>query len=97
MGPTPASAVLTVAEKAIAVTFRLPTLRPLEYCLYALQATIPHLSCLALRRRRRRLPLPVEDGQSPQKKKVEDHLLVTCASVLPKSTRKKTALFVRRY
>lgn len=51
MGPTPASAVLTVAKEAIAVAFRLPTLRPLDDCLYALQATIPHLSRLALHRR----------------------------------------------
>ena len=48
MGPIPASTVLTAAEEALAVTFRQHTLLPLDDCLYALQATIPHLSRSAL-------------------------------------------------
>ena len=68
MGPIPASTVLTAVEEAIAVTFRQHTLLPLDDCLYALQATIPRLSCSALhhyfqRYGISRLPLPDEDGQ----------------------------------
>ena len=50
MGPTPVSTVLTVAQEAIIVAFRKHTLLPLDDCLYALQATIPHLSRSALHR-----------------------------------------------
>jgi transposase-like protein len=46
MGPKPVSTVLTQEEEAIAVAFRKHTLLPLDDCLYALQATIPHLSRL---------------------------------------------------
>jgi len=45
MGPkSPRSTVLTVQEEATVVAFRKQTLLPLDDCLYALQATIPHLS-----------------------------------------------------
>ena len=51
MGPkTPCSTVLTADEEAIAVAFRKHTLLPLDDCLYALQATIPHLTRSALHR-----------------------------------------------
>ena len=42
------STVLTIEEEAIIVAFRKHTLLPLDDCLYALQATIPHLipSCV---------------------------------------------------
>ena len=40
----PKSTVLTVEEEAIIVAFRRHTLLPLDDCLYALQATIPHLT-----------------------------------------------------
>ena len=44
MGPkAPSSTLLTLEQEAIIVTFRKPTLRPLDDCLDALQATIPHL------------------------------------------------------
>ncbi len=36
------STVLSVEEEAIVVAFRRHTLLPLDDCLYALQATIPH-------------------------------------------------------
>ena len=43
MGPKEVrSSVLTQDEEAIAVAFRKHTLLPLDDCLYALQATIPH-------------------------------------------------------
>ncbi len=51
MGPkAPRSTVLTVEEEAIAVVFRKHTLLPLDNCLYALQATIPHPTRSSLHR-----------------------------------------------
>jgi transposase InsO family protein len=51
MGPkAPRSTVLTPEEEAMAVAFRKHTLLPLDDCLYALQATIPHLTRSALHR-----------------------------------------------
>src|SRR6201990_1788065 len=45
MGPkVPRSTVLSVEEEAIAVAFRKHTLLRLDDCLYALQATFPHLT-----------------------------------------------------
>ena len=77
MGPVPVSTALTVEQEAIAVAFQQHTLLPLDGCLYALQATIPRLSRLALpccfqRHGISRLPLR-EEGQSPPKKKFKDH------------------------
>jgi len=44
-GPRDAhSTVLSIEEEAIVVAFRKHTLLPLDDCLYALQATIPHLA-----------------------------------------------------
>ena len=48
-GPkNPHSTVQSIEEEAVIVAFRRYTLLPLDDCLYALQATIPHLtrSCL---------------------------------------------------
>lgn len=51
MGPKEVhSTVLSPAEEAMCVAFRRHTLLPLDDCLYALQATIPHLSRSALHR-----------------------------------------------
>jgi transposase-like protein len=45
MGPkAPRSTVLSSEEEAIIIAFRKHTLLPLDDCLYALQATIPHLT-----------------------------------------------------
>ena len=50
-GPkNPRSTVLSVEEEAIAVAFRKHTLLPLDDCLFALQATIPHLTRSSLHR-----------------------------------------------
>ena len=46
----PRSTVLSVEEEAIIVAFRRHTLLPLDDCLYALQATIPHLTRSSLHR-----------------------------------------------
>ena len=72
-GPrTPRSTVLSIEHEAIIVAFRRQTLLPLDDCLYALQATIPHLTrsslhrCL-LRHGISRLP-EVEGSKSKTKK-----------------------------
>src|SRR6202789_3955263 len=46
----PRSTVLSVEEEAAVVAFRRHTLLPLDDCLYALQATIPHLTRSSLHR-----------------------------------------------
>ncbi|WP_374544547.1 IS481 family transposase [Rhodoblastus sp.] len=51
IGPKePRSTVLSVEEEAVVVAFRRHTLLPLDDCLYALQATIPHLTRSSLHR-----------------------------------------------
>ena len=51
MGPKEVrSSVLTAEKEAMCVAFWRHTLLPLDDCLYALQATVPHLSRSALRR-----------------------------------------------
>jgi hypothetical protein len=56
MGPkSPHSTVLTSEEEAMIVAFRKHTLLPLDDCLYALRATIPHLPRSALHRCLQRL------------------------------------------
>jgi transposase-like protein len=51
MGPKdPRSSVLSAEEEAAVVAFRKHTLLPLDDCLYALQATIPHLTRSSLHR-----------------------------------------------
>ena len=53
-GPKEAkSTVLSIADEAIVFAFRKHTLLPLDDCLYALQATIPHLTRSSLHRRLR--------------------------------------------
>jgi transposase-like protein len=68
----PKSTVLSTEEEAIVVAFRRHTLLPLDDCLYALQATIPHLSRSSLHRclqRHGMSRLPELTGQKPDKKK----------------------------
>src|ERR1700760_4528332 len=64
----PRSTVLSIEDEAIIVVFRQHTLLPLDDCLYALQATIPHLTRSSLHRCLQRhgisrLP-DVEDGKA---------------------------------
>jgi transposase-like protein len=72
MGPkTPRSTVLSREEEALVVAFRKHTLLPLDDCLYALQATIPHLTRSALHRCLKRhgiSRLPEIEGEKPAKK-----------------------------
>jgi len=46
----PKSTSLSVEDEAMIVAFRKHTLLPLDHCLYALQATIPHLARSSLHR-----------------------------------------------
>lgn len=71
----PSSTVLTVEQEAIVIAFRRHTLLPLDDCLYALQATIPHLARSSLprcleRHGISRLP-EVEGSSKPGRKKFE--------------------------
>jgi hypothetical protein len=71
MGPkTPRSTVLTTEEEVVIVAFRRHTLLPLDDCLYALQATIPHLTRSSLHRCLQRhgiSRLPEVGGDKPGK------------------------------
>src|ERR671917_2035993 len=72
-GPrAPHSTVLSVQEEAIVVAFRRHPLLPLDDCLYALQATIPHLTRSSLHRCLKRhgiSRLPDTDGDKPRRAK----------------------------
>ena len=72
MGPKAAhSTVLSTEEEALIVAFRKHTLLPLDDCLYALQATIPHLTRSSLHRLFQRhgiSRLPSVEGDRPKKK-----------------------------
>jgi transposase InsO family protein len=72
MGPKePHSSVLSREEEALAVAFRRYTLLPLDDCLYALQATIPHLTRSSLHRCFQRhgiSRLPDVEGSKPKKR-----------------------------
>ncbi|MDP8912428.1 MAG: IS481 family transposase [Pseudomonadota bacterium] len=68
----PKSTVLTTEDEAIVVAFRRHTLLPLDDCLYALQATIPHLTRSSLHRCLQRhgiSRLPEVEGDKPVRKK----------------------------
>src|ERR1700761_5939389 len=76
-GPrSPRSTVLTLEEEAVVVAFRKHTLLPLDDCLYALQATIPHLTRSSLHRCFQRhgiARLPETEGDKPAKKKFKPY------------------------
>ena len=76
-GPkTPHSTVLTGEEEAIVVAFRRHTLLPLDDCLYALQATIPHLTRSSLHRCLQRhgiSRLPDVEGDKRPKRKFRSY------------------------
>lgn len=72
----PKSTVLSVEDEAIVVAFRRHTLLPLDDCLYALQATIPHLTRSSLHRCLQRhgiSRLPDVAGNRPPKKKFKSY------------------------
>ena len=68
----PRSTVLSPEDEAVVVAFRRHTLLPLDDCLYALQATIPHLTRSSLHRCLQRhgiSRLPDPDSQQTAKKR----------------------------
>jgi transposase InsO family protein len=72
----PKSTVLSTEEEAIVVAFRRRTLLPLDDCLYALQATIPHLTRSSLHRCLQRhgiSRLPQVEGDTPDKRKFKPY------------------------
>jgi transposase InsO family protein len=77
MGPKhPSSTVLNREEEALIVAFRKHTLLPLDDCLYALQAMLPHLTRSALHRCLQRhgiSRLPDLEGDKPQKRKFKPY------------------------
>lgn len=76
-GPkNPTSTVLSIEEEAVIVAFRRHTLLPLDDCLYALQATIPHLTRSSLHRCLQRhgiSRLPDVEGETSPKKKFKSY------------------------
>lgn len=78
MGPKqPHSTVLTKEQEALIVAFRRHTLPPLDDCLYAVQATIPHAMRLVLHRCLKRHGinrLSDTAGDKPAKKKFKPYL-----------------------
>ena len=76
-GPKEArSTVLSIEDEAVVVAFRRHTLLPLDDCLYALQATIPHLTRSSLHRCLHRhgiSRLPEVDGDKPEKRKFKSY------------------------
>jgi transposase InsO family protein len=72
----PKSTVLSIEEEAIVVAFRRHTLLPLDDCLYALQARIPHLTRSSLHRCLQRhgiSRLPQVEGDTPDKRKFKSY------------------------
>lgn len=68
----PKSTVLSIEEEAVILAFRRHTLLPLDDCLYALQATIPHLTRSSLHRCLQRhgiSRLPQVEGDKSVRKK----------------------------
>ena len=72
-GPSePKSTVLSAEDEAIIVAFRRHTLLPLDDCLYALQATLPHLTRSSLHRCLQRhgiSRLPDIEGDKPKRQR----------------------------
>jgi transposase InsO family protein len=72
------STVLSIEEEAVIVAFRRHTLLPLDDCLYALQATVPHLTRSSLHRCLQRhgiSQLPKIEGDAPNRRKFKSYPL----------------------
>jgi hypothetical protein len=95
MGPKePCSTVLSKEEEAMIVAFRKHTLLPLDECLYALQATMPHLTRSSLHRCLQRhgiARLPEMEGDKPAKKKFNAYPSATSTSTLLRSAPRKVS------
>ena len=74
----PRSTILSIEDEAVVVAFLRHTLLPLDECLYALQATIPHLTRSSLHRCLQRhgiSRLPDVDGDKPERRKFKSYPL----------------------
>jgi hypothetical protein len=72
------STVLSIEEEAVIAGFRRHTLLPLDDCLYALQASIPHLTRSSLHRCLQRhgiSQLPKIEGDARNKRKFKSYPL----------------------
>src|SRR5918992_3391648 len=82
MGPKPChSTVLTLEAEALIVALRRHTLLPLDDCLYALQATLPHLTRSALHRclqRHGMSRLPNMASAQPEQKRLKACPIGSC-------------------
>ena len=101
MGPkTPHSTVLSAEEEALAVAFRKHTLLPLDDCLYALQATIPHLTRSSLHRLFQRHDisrLPETKGDIGRTKTFKPYRSDTSISTSPKfAPERANSIFLSR-
>lgn len=68
--------MLSIEDEAVVVAFRRHTHLPLDDCLYALQATIPHLTRSSLHRCVQRhgiSRLPEVDGDKPDRRKIKSY------------------------
>src|SRR5258708_16631509 len=75
-GPKEAKSTVLSVEEAIIIAFRRHTLLPLDDCLYALRATIPHLTRSSLHRCLQRhgiSRLPDVEGDKPGKRKFKTY------------------------
>jgi hypothetical protein len=99
-GPTARkSTVLPVEDEAVIVALRRRhTLLPLDDCLYAVQATIPHMRRSSLHRCLQRhgiSRLPEVEGGKPQRSKFK-HQAIPCRQVMQASTRGATFISLAR-
>ncbi len=97
MGPKdPRSTVLSHENEAVVIAFHRHTLLPLDDCLYALQATISHLTRSALHRCLQRhgiSRLPEIDGDKPKRSRFKTYPLGYFHIDLPKFTQPKGRLY----
>jgi hypothetical protein len=95
MGPKQRqSTVLSPTEEALIEAFRQKTLLPLDDCLYALQASIPHLTRSSLHRCLQRhglSRLPDVSGTPRKKARFKSIPSATFISILRKYRRKKAS------
>ena len=90
----PRSTVLSIEEEAVVVAFRRHTLLPLDDCLYALQATLPHLTRSSLHRCLQRhgiSRLPEVDGEKRPRSGSSPTRSATSTSTSPRSGPKRAA------
>jgi hypothetical protein len=90
---------LTLEEEALIVAFRRHTLLPLDNCLYARQATLPHLTRPALHRCLQRHGIsrvPAMAGEQPAKQRFKAYSIgyVHINSVEVRTEEGKLSLFV---